>query len=76
MCAHHGSSLTFLCHTTLSYTVGRKLLHARGFRQGKSALVLFYHMNSCVQCEVFEISDSFGLYASSFDCLCKPYVLT
>ena len=24
----------------------------------------------------WDLSDSFGLYASSFDCLCKPYALT
>ena len=39
---------------------------------GKSALVLFHHMNSCVQYEV----TSYELNLSSCDCLCNPHVLT
>ena len=35
-------------------------------------------MNECIHCEVFHIylSASFGLYVSSFVCLCKLYALT
>ena len=46
------------------------------FGSGKSAFVLFYHVNSYVQYEVLVMSASFVLHVSSFDCLCKPYVLT
>ena len=38
-------------------------------KKGKSALVLFHHMNSCVQLKS-------ELVLPMFDCLCKPYALT
>ena len=44
---------------------------------GKSALVLFYLMCSCVQYKVSTSwTVSFDLHISLFDCLCKPYTNT
>ena len=43
---------------------------------GKSALVLFYHMNSCVQYEASDLDTSIELSLPLVGCLYKPNVLT
>jgi hypothetical protein len=44
---------------------------------GKSALVLFYHLNSCGQCPVsLDLATLVWLNLPLFDYLCNPHVLT
>jgi len=43
---------------------------------GKSALVLFYHVNSSVHMESRRFECFFDLHLSLFDCFCKLYTLT
>ena len=43
---------------------------------GKSAFVLLCCMNSCVEYEVSIFGCSFGIGLPSFDCFCKPRILT